>query len=217
MNENTDEIDEIEALLPWYAAGALKPAEALRVEAALERRPDLRASLALIREDRGETIALNESLGAPGPDVWTRVLAVAEAEPRKPGLGERVAAWLGLGADARAGRLAWIGGAAAVVIAVQAVAILALAPSGPGYRVASGPSANARGAVVMVQFAPDARLDLVAAFLKAHDATIIDGPRGGFFRLRVGETPLTAEETKAMIAALTASPIVKTALPAGAR
>src|SRR4051794_32955222 len=142
MSANARETDEFEALLPWYAAGALPPAEAARVEAALARRPDLRASLARVEEDREETIALNERLGAPSGRAWERVLAAVEVEPRKASLGARLANWFGLGEGARPERLAWTGGAATAVIALQTVAIVVLAPgaAGPDFQTASAPS-----------------------------------------------------------------------------
>ena len=56
---------EIEELLPWHAAGTLSRRDAQRVEEALARDPELARRYALVREELGETIHLNESLGAP--------------------------------------------------------------------------------------------------------------------------------------------------------
>jgi anti-sigma-K factor RskA len=216
MNGQTDEIDDIEALLPWYAAGALEARDVARVEAALERRPELRASLALVREDRDETITLDESLGAPSADVWTRVLAVAQAEPRKPSFSARVSAWMGFGGEARLNRLVWAGAAAAiVVILAQGVAITQLLPrqANPNFGVAAGPARV--GAEALVQFTPDARLDQVSAFLREHKAVITDGPRAGFYRLSIGDKPLAGDDLKALLATLGQSAVVKLALPGG--
>jgi anti-sigma factor RsiW len=72
MSENEDHDDElgaIEELLPWYAAGTLDAAATRRVEEALAREPKLQTSLRLAREDRDETIMLNERLGAPAPPM----------------------------------------------------------------------------------------------------------------------------------------------------
>ena len=211
-----EEVDAIEALLPWYAAGTLDPLEVKRVEEALARRPDLRASLETAREDRDETIALNQGLGAPGPAVWTRVLAVAQAEPRKPSLKARLAALVGLGAEAHPRRLAWAGAAAAIVIALQAATILSLLPAakGPGYQTASQATATPEGASVLVAFAPDARLDQVGAWLQEHRASIVDGPRGGVYRVRVGDKSLSKDQVAALAAELAATPLVRMALPA---
>jgi len=217
--DRNEEIDAIEALLPWYAAGTLDPRDAKRVEEALARRPDLRASLEVAREDRDETIALNEALGAPSPAAWTRVLAVAQAEPRKPSLKARlmsVAGLVGLGAEPHPRRLAWVGAAAAIVIALQTATIVSLLPAakGPGYQTASQTSATADGASVLVAFAPDARLDQVGAWLQQHHASIVEGPRGGMYRVRVGDKSLTKEQMAALVAELSASPLVRMVLPA---
>jgi anti-sigma factor RsiW len=211
-----EEVDAIEALLPWYAAGTLDPREAKRVEEALARRPDLRASLEIAREDRDETIALNQALGAPGPAAWTRVLAAVQAEPRKPSLKARLAALVGLGAEPRPRRLAWAGAAAAIVIALQAATILSLLPAakGPGYQTASQTSATPEGASVLVSFAPDARLDQVSLWLQQHHASIVEGPRGGLYRVRVGDKSLTKEQISTLAAELGATPLVRMVLPA---
>jgi anti-sigma factor RsiW len=217
--DRKEEIDAIEALLPWYAAGTLDPRDAKRVEEALARRPDLRASLEVVREDRDETIALNEALGAPGPAAWGRVLAVAQAEPRRPSLKARLmslAGLLGLGAEPHPRRLAWAGAAAAIVIALQAATIVSLLPAakGPGYQTASESPAAAEGASVLVAFAPDARLDQVGLWLQQHHASIVEGPRGGLYRVRVGDKSLTKEQISALAAELAATPLVRMVLPA---
>jgi len=217
--DRKEEIDAIEALLPWYAAGTLDSREAKRVEEALARRPDLRASLELVREDRDETIALNESLGAPSPAAWTGVLAAVEAEPRKPSLRARLmslAGLVGLGAEPRPRRLAWAAAAAAIVIVLEAATILSLLPAakGPGYQTASESPAAAEGASVLVAFAPDARLDQVGAWLQQHHASIVDGPRAGMYRVRVGDKSLTKEQMSALVAELGATPLVRMVLPA---
>jgi hypothetical protein len=211
-----DEMDEIEALLPWYAAGTLDARDAKRVDEALANRPELGASLALIHEDRDETIALNERLGAPSGAAWARVLATAEAEPRKPSPFARLASLLGLRAEANPTRLAWAAAAAAVVILLQAAAIVALLPDtrGSSYRTASETASPALGANVIVSFAPDARLEEVGAWLKEHDAAIVDGPRGGMYRLRVGDKIPSPDERAALLAELAKTPIVRMILPA---
>ena len=211
-----DEMDEIEALLPWYAAGALDARDAKRVDEALAERPELGVSLALIHEDRDETIALNERLGAPSGAAWARVLATAKAEPRKPGGFARLASLLGLGAGGNPTRLAWAAAAAAVVILLQAAAIVSLLPEtrGSSYRTASEPTPKVDGANVLVAFAPDARLEEVGAWLKEHDASIVEGPRGGMYRLRVGDKVPSRDEMTALLAELAKAPIVRMVLPA---
>ena len=137
-NNHDEELDAIEALLPWYVTGKLDPASRRRVEEAITSRPELRSSLRTIEEDRGETIALNEGLGAPRPEVLARILANVAAEPRYPPLSSRLAslaAMLGVGPLAKPTRLLWAAAAAVIVIVVEGGAILALRPSHTGQAI----------------------------------------------------------------------------------
>jgi anti-sigma-K factor RskA len=226
MSENAgpeDEMQAIEELLPWYAAGTLDAASARRVEQALAREPKLQASLRLVREDRDETVSLNQKLGAPSPQIWARVLAGTQAEPRKPTLRTRLAslfAWTGAWANPAPARLAWAGAAAAVVIVLQGAAIVSLLPAatGPAYQTASQPPALSEGATVLVAFAPAASLQQVGALLQKHKASIVDGPRGGgLFRLRVGDKTMTKEQLDAIVSELRADPNVSMVLPSSGR
>jgi len=213
MNEDVDDVD---ALLPWYAAGALSADKRAKVEVALGQRPELRASLATIEEDRGETIALNEALGAPGPDAWARVLHGVQAAPRKPGLAERLVTWFGLG-EARFAPLALAGAAAALVILLQAGAIVALLPSMQKTTSEFGAATSAivpQGADVLVTFSPQATIADVSAFLSENGATVVSGPKpGGLYELRVGDKPLSKPELDALLKTLANSSVVKLALP----
>ena len=56
---------DIEALLPWHAAGTLSRRDADRVERALAGDRELARRYDLVREELAETIHLNETLGAP--------------------------------------------------------------------------------------------------------------------------------------------------------
>jgi anti-sigma-K factor RskA len=218
MTNPEEEPDAIEALLPWYAAGTLDASGRRRVEEALASRPELRASLRSIEEDRDATIALNESLGSPRAEVWTRVLAATASEPRRASRASRLASlagFLGLGATPMPRRLAWAGAAAAIVILIEGATILALlrSHSRDAYQTASAePKA---GAEALIAFAPDARIDQISAFLAERGASIEEGPRGGMYRIRIGDKRLTRDGMTALLKSLSASPLVRTALPAG--
>jgi hypothetical protein len=214
-----EERDAVEALLPWYATGTLDEPNRQRVDEALVRWPELRESLRLVEEDRSETIAINEGLGAPGPGAWTRIAAAMATEPRRPPASARfsssLARLLGLGAEARPTRLAWIAAAAALVIVIEGGAILALAPwrSGATYQTATAKPKE--GAEVLIAFAPEARIGDISAFLQERHGSIDEGPRGGMYRVRFGDIRLSAEETDALVKELRAAPIVRMALPGG--
>ncbi|MCO5129896.1 MAG: hypothetical protein M9932_04945 [Xanthobacteraceae bacterium] len=75
--------DEIEALLPWHAAGTLSAAMSRRVEDALARDAGLRRQFAAVREELAETVALNESLGAPSAGALRSLMAAIDAEPAR--------------------------------------------------------------------------------------------------------------------------------------
>ena len=75
----------VELLLPWHAAGTLSRRDAERVEQALANDPELARRYALVREELGETIHLNETLGAPSARAMEKLFAKIDAEPvRKP-------------------------------------------------------------------------------------------------------------------------------------
>jgi anti-sigma-K factor RskA len=66
MNTKNKEMQEdIELLLPWHAAGTLSRRDAERVERALANDNELASRYELVREELGEAIRHNESLGAP--------------------------------------------------------------------------------------------------------------------------------------------------------
>ena len=78
MNEK--ERHEIEALLPWHAAGTLSRRDADRVEQALAGDPQLARRYDLVRQERAETIHLNKTLGEPSARAMEKLFAVIDAE-----------------------------------------------------------------------------------------------------------------------------------------
>ena len=79
INEEPEH-QEIEALLPWYAAGTLSPRDTNRVEQALAGDRELARQYDLVREELVETIHLNETLGVPSARVLERLFAAIDAE-----------------------------------------------------------------------------------------------------------------------------------------
>lgn len=218
-DENRTE-DYFATLLPWYASGKLSPEETAELDAALRDDPHLRALLALANEDAQATVDVYERLGAPSPAAWDRIAAVAAAEPRKAPILSRLAGFFGLGAEPNRPRLAWTGAAAALIIVLQAGALVSLLPAevarkdaSPSYATASAPALV--GTTAQIVFAADARLDQIGAFLVNHHATIVDGPRSGFYKVRFGDKSLDKPATEALLADLRSNPLVKMALPAG--
>ena len=74
------ERNEIEVLLPWYAAGTLGRCDADLVERALARDSELARRYDLLRQELEETIQLNEALGAPSARAMEKLFAAIDAE-----------------------------------------------------------------------------------------------------------------------------------------
>jgi anti-sigma-K factor RskA len=199
MKDNAPERDEIEALLPWHAAGTLKPRDAARVERALGEDAELARRFNLVREELGETIHLNETLGAPSSRAFETLFAAIEKEaPAKRQVkfdfAGRLSEFLGQFSPRT---LAWSASAAVLAIVLQAglIAGLYVGERG-GMNLASVEETipAAQGSFVLVRFHPAATADAITMFLDANKATIADGPKSGLYRLRVSPTRLSKDK-----------------------
>ncbi|WP_022720053.1 hypothetical protein [Rhodopseudomonas sp. B29] len=130
-----DEPGDLEALLPWHAAGTLNARDARRVSEALDRDPELARQYAAVLEEYAATIEFNESLGAPSSRAMQKLFAAIDAEPAQPqrsgtGLVGRIAAAL---SEMSPKALAWTIAVAAFALILQAGligAMLAFTPAG---------------------------------------------------------------------------------------
>ncbi len=206
MNTTDEKMpDYIEALLPWHAAGTLSSKDSERVAQALARDPELARRYALVREELGETIILNETLGAPSARAMNELFAKIDAEPARKasvsvGLGARIAEFF---ASLAPRTLAYAGAAAALAIILQAgfIANVMIKETSPGgYVTASAPSDIMKtGSVAMIRFAPQATLDDVNKFLFVNKFSIVSGPAdGGFYTVRLADTALPKAELAAL-------------------
>jgi anti-sigma-K factor RskA len=80
MIDEESERHEIDALLPWYAAGTLSRREADLVERALAGDSELARRYAVVRQELTETTQLNETLGAPSARAMEKLFAAIGAE-----------------------------------------------------------------------------------------------------------------------------------------
>jgi anti-sigma-K factor RskA len=80
MIDKEPERHEIEALLPWYAAGTLSRREADLVERALTGDSELARRYDVVRQELAETIHLNETLGAPSARAMEKLFAAIDIE-----------------------------------------------------------------------------------------------------------------------------------------
>lgn len=204
----------VEALLPWHAAGTLGARDAKRVEEALARDPALARQYAAVREELAEAIHLNESLGAPSIRAMDKLFAAIDAEPaRRPAVRLALMSRLGgMFASFSPRALAYSATAAAIILLAQAGIIgtvLLKQEVAPQYQTASAPrAAKAAGAELLVAFKPDARAADIAAFLQAYRAAIVDGPKAGMFRLRVGEAVTAKADLDRLVARIEREAVV---------
>src|SRR5689334_10675904 len=128
MNVNLQEREEIEAMLPWFAAGTLDRRDAARVEAALKADAELSQRFEMVREELGETIRLNEDLGAPSARALKSLFEKIDAEaPRQQAAPLDLAGRLSSFIASFAPRtLAYAGAVAALAIVLQAGVITSM-------------------------------------------------------------------------------------------
>jgi hypothetical protein len=220
------EPSEMEMLLPWYAAGTLNARDARLVEEALAVDPELAKQYAVIREEYTETIDLNESLGAPSARAMQKLFAAIDAEPApQPSASLNLAARVsGFFASLSPRTLAWSASLGALALLLQAGVIGAvlmknqtatyqtasLSMNEPITRdLAAGTPPRA-----LVRFTPDARVADITALLDSYQASIIEGAKGGLFRLQFGNRAMTKDEAARLLSRLQSEKIVSLAVAA---
>jgi hypothetical protein len=199
MPEDIPEPTEIEALLPWHAAGTLDASEARMVEAAIAKDPELARRYAAVREEFNADWQINEGLGVPSLRAMDQLFAKIDAEPRRRG----VASFDVAGGFARLlERLSfrargWAMAAASLLIVAQGGVLGVLAtrvsqvPSSAYGLAGTEATAPAPGAYVLVRFAPGTKAVEITRLLAANNASIVEGPRAdGFYKLKVADKPL---------------------------
>ena len=222
------EPSEIEMLLPFHAAGTLTARDARRVDEALASDPELARQYAVIRDEYAETISLNESLGAPSTRAMAKLFAAIDAEPvRKPslsvGLSARVSEFF---ARMSPRTLAWSASLGAIALLLQAgvigavlmknqtasfqTASLSLNESSAPLTRDLGTSAAPPRA--LVRFAPEARIADITALLDSYQASIVDGAKGGMFRLQFGSKAMGKDEAANLLKKLQGEKIVSLAV-----
>jgi hypothetical protein len=218
------EPSEIEMLLPWHAAGTLNARDARRVEEALGRDPELAKQYAVIQEEYAETIHLNESLGAPSARAMQKLFTAIDAEPvRKPSASLNLALLVSrFFASLSPRTLAWSASLGALALLLQAgvIGAVLMKNQSAAYQVASlsanepvtralGPESPPRA---LVRFAPDARVADITALLDNYQASIIDGAKGGLFRLQFGNKAMKKDEAASLLSRLQSEKIVSLAV-----
>jgi hypothetical protein len=218
------EPSDIEMLLPFHAAGTLNARDTRRVDEALANDPDLARQYAVIREEYAETIHLNESLGAPSARAMQKLFAAIDGEPvRKPSLSTSLSARVSeFFAKLSPRTLAWSASLGAVALLLQAGVIGAVLMKNQtaSFQTASNEPAapitrDLGGAApprALVRFAPEARIADITALLENYQATIVDGAKGGMFRLQFGSRTLGKDEVASLMSRLQSEKIVSLAV-----
>lgn len=222
------EPSEIEMLLPWHAAGTLNARDARRVEEALARDPDLARQYAAIQAEYAETIHLNESLGAPSARAMQKLFAAIDAEPARQagatfGLSSRFSSFF---ASLSPRTIAWSASLGAIALLLQAGVIGAvlmknqastfqtasLSTNEPAMTRALGPQ-TAAVPHALVRFTPEARVADITALLDSYQASIVDGAKGGMFRLQFTKA-MTPDELTGLLTRMQGEKIVNLAVAA---
>jgi anti-sigma factor RsiW len=200
------EPSDIEMLLPWHAAGTLNARDTRRVDEALARDPDLARQYAAIQEEYAETISLNESLGAPSARAMQKLFAAIDGEPApEPSMSLNISARVSsFFARLSPRTLAWSASLGGVALLLQAgvIGTVLMNYDPASFQTASSSmnesTTRALGAEAppraLVRFAPDARVAEITALLDNYQATIVDGVKGGMFRLQFGAKTMSKDE-----------------------
>ena len=214
--------EDIELLLPWHAAGTLSRRDAARVEQALASDDELAVRYEMVREELGEAIRLNETLGAPSARAMQQLFAKIDAEPaRKPKASFNLTAWLTDFVTGFSPRTLAYGATAAALAIVLQAGILAgvfVKEQAIGPQLANWTQGESfgEGAFVLIRFNPQANAADITKFLDEHKASIVSGPSEGtgMFRLRVAQTRLSQAELAAVVKKMAGNPVVGLTVPA---
>ena len=197
------EREEIEGLLPWHAAGTLSRREAQKVEQALAEDADLATQYATIQQDLVETIGLNESLGAPSARAMQKLMADIEADvstARRARKSFNFGAWLSDKVSSFSPRtLAWSATAAALAVVLQGGLLAGMFVSerqGGNFLTMSAPVEQVvkEGTYAMISFAPQATAGEITKLLETYKMSVVEGPAGGVYKVRLAVTSLPKEE-----------------------
>jgi anti-sigma-K factor RskA len=203
IKNKASEREEIEALLPWHAAGTLSRRDALKVEQALASDADLATQYATVQQDLVETIGLNESLGAPSARVMQKLMADIEADAstaRRTRSSFNLGEWLSEKLSSFSPRtLAWSASAAALAIVLQAGLLAGMfvneRQGDAGFKTASVERNLAvKPTEAMIGFTPQANIAEITKLMQTYKMAIVDGPASDMYTVRFAMTGMPKEE-----------------------
>ncbi len=203
------EREEVEALLPWHAAGTLSRREADMVERALAADPSLAVQFETVREDLAETIAANESLGAPSARAMQKLMADIEADASTAlrarssfSFGE----WLSDRLSSFSPRtLAWSATAAALAVVLQAGLLAGMfvneRQGGSLFNTASVSKSEPalQGTYALISFSPQASAAEITKLMQTYNMKIVEGPSGEMYTVKLAVTGMPKEDLGRLI------------------
>ena len=197
------EREEIEALLPWHAAGTLGRRDAHKVEQALADDAELARHYAAVQEELVETIGLNESLGAPSARAMQKLMADIEADAAtapRAAKSFNFGGWLSDKLSSFSPRtLAWSATAAALAIVLQGGLLAGMFVNEQQGGTLFKPASVTKEQVVqptyaVISFAPTATAGEITKLLETYKLAVVDGPSAGVYKVRFAVTSLPKEE-----------------------
>lgn len=211
-SKQTDrEPTELEALLPFHAAGTLNLRDARRVDEALASDPELARQYATIQDEYAETILLNESLGAPSSRAMQKLFAAIDAEPKRKAAFNPLMKVAGFLSSLSPRTLAYAGVAGAVLVLLQAGVIgtvLVKDRADSTFQTAAFPAQSTAGTFALLRFAPDAKASDITQLLDTYKATVVSGPKADMFRVKFGDKALSKQDVAQLLTRLQAEKIV---------
>ena len=195
LNREAPERQDIEALLPWHAAGTLSRRDSDRVEQALASDRELARRYELVREELNETIHLNETLGAPSARAMEKLFSAIDAEAPvvKKASFNVVGRVVEFMSSFSPRTLAYAGTAAAIVLMVQAAALTTMVVNNQSgsSNIKLASASNEGGQRAVVRFTANASLADVTRFLDVNHAAVVQGPiRGGLYEIQLASSPM---------------------------
>jgi anti-sigma-K factor RskA len=211
IKNKASEREEIEALLPWHAAGTLSRRDAQKVEQALARDAQLAIQYETVRQDLVETIGLNESLGAPSARAMQKLMADIEADASTASRAKtsfNLGEWLSDKLSSFSPRtLAWSATAAALAIVLQAGLLAGMfvneRQGNLPFETASVTKSEPvmAGTYALISFAPQASVADITRLMQTYNMKIVEGPSGGgeVFTVKLAVTGMPKEDLARLI------------------
>lgn len=186
--------DEIEALAPWFVTGRLTAAERRLVAARMEENTAFSTQVVLAVAERDATVSVNEQAtptSTAGLDRLMRTLSTAPQPVQWTGVRILNAwlKWAATRATLSPRSMSLAASTAAVVLVAQAVTIGALLPQQnakyyPESRIEN--TQSSAGIEVLVSLQPNITASILTSTLVELNAILVDGPKSGLYRLRIG-------------------------------